>query len=425
MCAPASGSVFPIGDSTVSCTATDTSNNAAVGTFTVRVTNNAPTFTPPAHITAEAAGATGAAVTYTAAGADAEDGALAAVCLPASGSVFPIGTTTVSCTVTDTALATATGTFTVTVQDTIAPTLTLPVIAPTSATSSAGRAVTFTVTATDQADAAPTVVCAPASGSVFPIGDTTVSCTATDASDNAAVGTFTVRVTNNAPTFTPPANITVAATSASGAVATYTAKGNDVENGLINAVCSKASGSMFPTGTTTVNCTVTDSGGLTATGSFTVTVEQPMTPGDMRGDGFIRDDDAKYQFEFRARESARGNERASLSIRIDEQGRKMGKKKRDDRFVARSVDFMAFSDDPSIRPGQPRRPHVDTVTFSGTGEWNGHRNYRYEVFAQDAGEPGRHRESIRVRIYSPTGVLVAAFEGELDGGNIRSTRIRH
>ena len=298
-------------------------------------------------------------------------------------------------------------------------------VAPVAATSASGRIVTFTATATDVVDAAPAVVCAPASGSVFPIGDTTVTCTATDATANRATSTFVVRVTNNAPTFTPPANRTVEATAATGATVTYTAVGSDLEDGALAAVCAPASGSVFPIGTTTVSCTVTDVALATATGSFTVTVEQPTTPGDMRGDGFIRDDEAKYQFEFRARENARSGERATFSLRIDEQGRKKGKKKRDDRFVARSVDFIAFSDDPSIRPGQPRRPHVDTVTFSGFGDWNGQRNHRYEVFAQDAGEPGRHRESIRVRIYSPNGTLVASFEGELDGGNIRSARIRH
>jgi hypothetical protein len=38
------------------------------------------------------------------------------------------------------------------------------------------------------------VSCSPASGSVFPIGDTTVACTATDASGNVAKGSFSVHV---------------------------------------------------------------------------------------------------------------------------------------------------------------------------------------------------------------------------------------
>jgi len=38
------------------------------------------------------------------------------------------------------------------------------------------------------------VVCSPASGSAFPVGVTTVSCTATDEDGNAATGTFKVTV---------------------------------------------------------------------------------------------------------------------------------------------------------------------------------------------------------------------------------------
>ncbi len=52
--------------------------------------------------------------------------------------------------------------------------------------------VTFSVTATDNSDPAPVVNCSPASGSGFPIGTTTVTCTATDASGNSSARSFTV-----------------------------------------------------------------------------------------------------------------------------------------------------------------------------------------------------------------------------------------
>jgi len=54
--------------------------------------------------------------------------------------------------------------------------------------------VTFTVTATDDIDPRPVVDCSPASGSLFPIGTTQVSCTATDAADNEATAEFDVIV---------------------------------------------------------------------------------------------------------------------------------------------------------------------------------------------------------------------------------------
>ena len=52
--------------------------------------------------------------------------------------------------------------------------------------------VTFSVMATDNCDPAPVVTCSPASGSGFPVGTTTVSCTATDASGNSSTRSFTV-----------------------------------------------------------------------------------------------------------------------------------------------------------------------------------------------------------------------------------------
>ena len=78
--------------------------------------------------------------------------------------------------------------------DTTPPTLILPSDLSLNATTPSGASVAFTVTATDAVDPNPRVVCVPPSGSVFPIGTTTVACTATDASDNVARGAFQVRV---------------------------------------------------------------------------------------------------------------------------------------------------------------------------------------------------------------------------------------
>ena len=60
--------------------------------------------------------------------------------------------------------------------------------------SSSGEVVFFTVTASDNADPEPSVVCVPPSGSLFPQGTTIVNCTATDASGNESSCDFTVRV---------------------------------------------------------------------------------------------------------------------------------------------------------------------------------------------------------------------------------------
>jgi len=61
-----------------------------------------------------------------------------------------------------------------------------------------GEIVTFDVTATDDLDPFPIVVCVPPSGSLFPRGTTFVTCTATDASGNQATCGFPVTVSVDA-----------------------------------------------------------------------------------------------------------------------------------------------------------------------------------------------------------------------------------
>ena len=82
-------------------------------------------------------------------------------------------------------------------------------------------------------------------------------------------------VTNTAPTLVLPADMTVEATSSSGATVTFVVTANDGQDGNLTSsvVCTPASGSTFALGEITVNCSVTDNGGLTTTGSFKITVE--------------------------------------------------------------------------------------------------------------------------------------------------------
>lgn len=96
--------------------------------------------------------------------------------------------------------ATGTGptcTFTVTVLDTQPPVITCPanifVAAASACPPATSRTVNFTVPASDNCPGV-TVVCTPASGSVFPVGTTTVTCIATDAAGNTATCMFTVDV---------------------------------------------------------------------------------------------------------------------------------------------------------------------------------------------------------------------------------------
>ena len=79
-------------------------------------------------------------------------------------------------------------------DDDTPPTLVLPAMIVVNATSPAGATVTYSVSATDDEDPNPFLVCSPSSGSVFPLLATTVTCTATDAAGNSATGTFDVIV---------------------------------------------------------------------------------------------------------------------------------------------------------------------------------------------------------------------------------------
>ncbi|HEX7526227.1 MAG TPA: HYR domain-containing protein, partial [Gaiellaceae bacterium] len=157
--------------------------------------------------------------------------------------------------------------------DTDPPTLTLPSNITAEATGSSGAVVTFAATATDLVDGSVSVACTPASGATFPLTTTTVSCSATDSSNNTATGSFTVTVSDSAaPTLHLPSNIRAEATGSSGAVVTFTATATDLVNGSVSVACTPASGATFPLTTTTVSCSAADAVGNRATGNFTVAV---------------------------------------------------------------------------------------------------------------------------------------------------------
>jgi len=204
---PSFAPVFPgapfIGGSRIAGTGFDQNWNAHAWTMALASTAPAdttpPVVTVPGNLTAEATGPGGAAVTYSASATDAVDGSVAVGCLPASGSTFALGTTTVTCTASDTHNNTATSSFTVTVVDTTAPTLSLPASFTVEAAGPSGAAATYSATASDLVSGAVTPSCSPSSSSTFPIGTTTVNCSATDGAGNTSHGSFNVTVADRTP----------------------------------------------------------------------------------------------------------------------------------------------------------------------------------------------------------------------------------
>ncbi len=155
---PASGSVFALGPTPVTARATDAAGNAATATFNVIVRDTTPpTLTLPANITAEATSAAGASVTFAASAADLVSGSVPVTLSAASGSTFPLGTTTVTASAQDAAGNVITGSFTVTVRDTTAPVIAALSASPDTIWPPNHKMVAVTLNATvhDAVDAAP------------------------------------------------------------------------------------------------------------------------------------------------------------------------------------------------------------------------------------------------------------------------------
>ena len=217
----------------------------------------------PETIIVEASTADGAIVIYSVSSNDGTP----VNCSPLSGRWFPLGGTTVECTANN-GQTSAQWDFPVFVQDTVAPAIIVPGDIQTD-----DPHVEYVVTATDAIDPSPTIVCTPASGSTFAAGVTVVHCYAVDSHQNYAFASFNVTVGDAPPVLTVPDDITVEATSSTGAVVTFEATATN----LGTVVCTPQSGSTFALGTTVVNCTATNSSGSDSD-SFNVTVVDTTAP---------------------------------------------------------------------------------------------------------------------------------------------------
>ncbi len=113
----------------------------------------------------------------------------------------------------------------------------------------------------------------------LPVGVHSITLTADDG--HGGTGTSTVLITvqdTTPPVLTVPASQMLEATSPAGAVAVFSATATDLVDGTRPVFCSPASGSTFPRGVTTVNCTASDLHGNVATGQFTITVRDTTPP---------------------------------------------------------------------------------------------------------------------------------------------------
>jgi large repetitive protein len=286
-CAPASGDRFGVGGATVSCSVSDKAGNKASGSFRVTVEPPAkpgsdvtpPVLELPKDMTVEATSPKGAAVTYPASATDQVDPTVPVTCTPSSGSTFALGASTVDCSATDDAGNKATGSFKITVQDRTAPRLVLRDLAVEAASGQGTEVRSYPVSAVDLVDGDVPVSCPPGPPRRFPLGDTTVDCSATDKSGNKATGRFKVTVADTkSPQIPPMTDVTAEAMSPAGAEVRYAVpRATDLVDGAVPVRCTPDPG-LFPFGTTTVICSATDKAGNKATSDFEVTVEDTTGP---------------------------------------------------------------------------------------------------------------------------------------------------
>jgi ELWxxDGT repeat protein len=278
---PSLSSPFPMGTTAVTATAVDGQGNSASCTFNVIVADTQPpSLTCPAEVVAEAVGANGATVLYPAVNATDSVSTVSLRYSVASGTEFPVGVTNVTVTAEDLSGNELGCTFPVKVKDTIPPTISCPGDTAVEATSPEGATVTYgTATASDIVST-PTVTYSHPTGMSFPLGQTTVSATATDAAGNASTCTFNVNVKDTvAPTITCPADVTAEATSAAGAFVKYPKPTvTDAVTVVPFVEADRSAGARFPLGTTPVTLSAADSTGNHASCTFNVTVRDTQGP---------------------------------------------------------------------------------------------------------------------------------------------------
>ena len=288
-----SGSSFSLGTTTIVYQANDGNGNVSTCSFTVTVNDNILPimFGCPIDITVNVEpGTCGQEVNY--ANPVATDNCIGAITPTlenglASGSTFPLGTTTVLYEAEDAATNVATCSFLVTVIDNEDPVITCPAdISVFAILGTCEANVTYTLpTVTDNCITftGPTLTGGLASGASFPEGPTTVSYNVVDGSGNMDDCSFVVTVEDNErPTLTCPADFAVSNDLGTcDAVVTYNLPTVDdnCSTGLVPyIIIGQVSGSTFGFGDNTISYEAVDGSGNTNSCTFTLTVEDNELP---------------------------------------------------------------------------------------------------------------------------------------------------
>ena len=277
--------VFPVGVTTVTWSATDGSNNVGKVSQTVTVVGNVPpVVTPGANLVVSTdPGVCVASVNVGTAAVrdDIEGWSLAGERSDGQplNAAYPKGVTTVTWTATDYDYAKSSANQTVTVQDKEKPSI----VAPRSLSVPNDRGQPNAVVATGSPSVEENCPLVRVDGlrsdggslaAAYPVGVTTITWTATDASGNSASAVQTIEVRDTeAPVVVVPNDTTVNATSPSGAVLNYSNLVRASDNvGVVSLACAPTSGSVFGIGYTEIECVARDAAGNSTSGEFGVKV---------------------------------------------------------------------------------------------------------------------------------------------------------
>jgi hypothetical protein len=271
---------FTLGTTMVTWTVTDVEGNSATcNQFVTVVDTEAPAIACPTNVTVPALFGSCNALGVVLGTPITSDNCTVATVTNNAPVSYPLGSTTVTWTVTDLAGNSTSCTQTVTVIDTQLPTIACPanvtVPADLGLCSASGVVIGSPVT-TDNCSVASVTNNAP---STFGLGNTTVTWTVIDGSTNSSTCTQTVTVLDTQmPTITCPAAVSVSTDLAS-----CTATGVLLGTALTADNCSVLPATnnaplAFPLGVTTVTWTVVDGSGNSATCAQTVTVNDTEFP---------------------------------------------------------------------------------------------------------------------------------------------------
>jgi len=233
-----------------------------------------PVLQCPNDMIVEATCPEGAIVNFNVTATDLVDTSPEISCSPPSGSMFPLGTTKVSCSAKDSSGNwAAPSVFYVTVQDAAPPVITLNGLATMPLECGVDSYTEEGATATDICDGDVPVIIGGDTVDTSTCGTYLVTYDATDASGNVAEQVIRTVIVEDTmpPVLTCPDDIAVSG-GFGGAEVTYDPTATDECDANPAVTTDIASGSFFETGVTTVTATAADSSGNSSTCTFDVIV---------------------------------------------------------------------------------------------------------------------------------------------------------